>query len=181
MPEKFNNKYRIPSARKSDWNYSRTGAYFITICCDNHINYFGKITNGQMHYSSIGRAAELEWRKTLLLRPDMHLKLGAFVVMPNHFHAIISIDDNAYNTIPDDVHLIHGYHNNQFAPQSKNLASILRGFKSAVTTMARITNQTFAWQPRYHDHIIRDDAEYTRIENYINNNIAKWGDDKFHK
>jgi transposase len=68
---------------------------------------------------------------------------------------------------------------NAFAPQSKNLASIMRGYKSAVTTYARKNNIKFEWHVRYHDHIIRNEAEYLRISNYIKNNPSKWLDDKF--
>jgi putative transposase len=69
---------------------------------------------------------------------------------------------------------------NQFAPQSKNLASIIRGFKSAVTMQARQLNPDFAWQSRFHDHIIRDAASFERISNYIINNPLNWDKDKFH-
>jgi len=59
------------------------------------------------------------------MRPDMNLWMGEYTIMPNHFHAIIGIGNNEFNTHSDTT--------NQFGPQSKNLASILRGFKSSVT------------------------------------------------
>jgi putative transposase len=68
---------------------------------------------------------------------------------------------------------------NAFAPQSKNLASIIRGYKSAVTTYARKNKIRFEWHVRYHDHVIRNEEEYLRISNYIKNNPSKWLDDKF--
>jgi len=68
---------------------------------------------------------------------------------------------------------------NKFGPQSKNLASIVRGFKSSVTTNARIIHADFAWQSRFHDHIIRDSESFERIQNYIANNPMNWKDDKF--
>lgn len=67
----------------------------------------------------------------------------------------------------------------KFAPQSKNLASIIRGYKSAVTTFARKNNIEFDWQPRYYDHIIRTMDAYNRISHYIINNPTKWHQDKF--
>jgi putative transposase len=70
---------------------------------------------------------------------------------------------------------------NKFGSQSKNLASILRGFKSAVTTYARINDITFGWQPRFHDHIITTNEEYLRIADYIINNPSNWQKDKFYK
>jgi REP element-mobilizing transposase RayT len=78
----------------------------------------------------LGKIAEMEWIKTPELRPDMKLELGEFVVMPNHFHAIIIIGENKYNMKTDSKRV------NKFAPQSNNLSSIIRGFKSSVTTNA---------------------------------------------
>ena len=68
---------------------------------------------------------------------------------------------------------------NRFAPQSKNLASIIRGFKIAVTKSAHKINSDFGWQSRFHDHIIRDDNSFQTISEYIVNNPSKWNDDKF--
>ena len=62
----------------------------------------------------------------------------------------------------------------------KNLASIMRGFKSSVTTNARkMDDALFNWQTRYHDHIIRNADEYERIAAYIENNPTQWQEDKF--
>jgi REP element-mobilizing transposase RayT len=67
---------------------------------------------------------------------------------------------------------------NKFAPQSKNLGSVIRGFKSAVTSYANDHNIAFGWQPRYYDHIIRNYNEYQRIAHYIRNNPANWKNDR---
>lgn len=178
--ELFKNKYRIASARLQTWDYGNCAAYFITICTANREHYFGEIENGKMLLSEIGIITEDEWKKSVQIRPDMNLSIGDFVVMPNHFHAIIGIGQNEYNKKNmGDVMESNGQ--NRFGPQSKNLASIIRGFKSAVTTYARKNNILFNWQPLYHDHIIRDESEYQRIANYIQNNIAQWEKDKFYK
>ena len=63
---------------------------------------------------------------------------------------------------------------NHFGPQSKNLSSIIRGFKSAVSTEARLIQPDFCWQARFHDHVIRDDDEFRRIAFYIYQNPANW-------
>ena len=70
---------------------------------------------------------------------------------------------------------------NKFAPQSKNLASIIRGFKSAVTKQARLIHAEFAWQSRFHDHIIRNDESFQRISEYIRNNPVNWQTDQFYQ
>ena len=131
------------------------------------------------------------------MRKDMNLIQDEFIVMPNHFHAILIIRENQYNTqrdIPrrgamhcastDETNntndIKETQSQNKFGPQSKNLASIVRGFKIAVSTNARKLNTNFAWQPLYHDHIIRNDESYERIRNYIINNPSKWKEDKFY-
>ena len=102
MTNKFQNKYRIPSTRLQNWDYCWAGAYFITICTKNREHYFGEIENGEMRLSEIGHIAEQEWIKTFDMRPDMNIQMGEFVVMPNHFHAIIIIGENEYNQRDDD-------------------------------------------------------------------------------
>lgn len=104
----------------------------------------------------------------------MNLSLDEFVVMPNHFHGIIFIGDNEYNSNfhndarRDAMHRVStkDHVGNKFGPQLKNLASIIRGFKSPVTTQARIREDAFAWQARYHDHIIRYYASFIPIQHY---------------
>ncbi|MFA9391378.1 MAG: transposase [Prolixibacteraceae bacterium] len=196
----FANKYRIPSARLSNWDYGWNASYFVTICTALRICYYGKIVNEKMQLSEIGEIVENEWVETFKIRSDMNLQMGKYVVMPNHFHAIITIGENEYNTKNgtergmglkteramgcgtdrrDAMHRVSITTKNQFGPQTKNLASIIRGFKSAVTINARKINTNFAWQSRFHDHVIRDENEYQRIQQYIINNPKKWADDKF--
>lgn len=201
MSDKFQNKYRIESARLQNWDYGSNASYFVTICTQHRICFFGDVVGGAMVLNDIGKIVETEWLKTFEMRPDMNLFMGEFVVMPNHFHAIIGIGENEYNTQQhntqrrDAMHCVSttndtndttatGKKNatqNHFGPQSKNLASIIRGFKSAVTTGARMIHADFAWQSRFHDHIIRNDESFQRISNYIINNPSKWTDDTFYK
>ncbi|KOH44101.1 hypothetical protein [Sunxiuqinia dokdonensis] len=79
--------------------------------------------------------------------------------MPNHFHAIVIIGENDYRVSTS------GKPANKFGPQSKNLASIIRGFKSAVTMGARKIDSEFAWPSRFHNHIIRHPKSFQRISN----------------
>ena len=69
----------------------------------------------------------------------------------------------------------------RFGPQSGNLASLVRGIKSAVSKYANEHDIPFAWQSRYHDHIIRNQLEMNCIANYIQNNPMKWELDRFYK
>ena len=70
---------------------------------------------------------------------------------------------------------------NKFRPQSQNLASILRGYKTGVKKYATMNIIDFAWQPRFNDHIIRDNQSFDRIRNYINNNIKNWKADELYE
>jgi REP element-mobilizing transposase RayT len=179
--EKYQNKYRIASARANWWDYADPSAYFITICTLNFVHYFGEIANGQIQLNELGKVAHLEWLKTVELRPEMKLELGTFVVMPNHFHAILVIGENSFNQKQGDAGQISIERPmGKFAPQIKNLASVVRGFKSAVTTHARKKGLAgFAWQRRFHDRVIRDEAEFQRISAYIISNPENWLTDKF--
>ncbi|WP_320018954.1 transposase [Labilibaculum manganireducens] len=190
MAEKFQNKYRIPSARLKDWDYGSNAIYFVTICTHEREHYFGGITNGKMILNEIGKLAASEWMKTPEIRPDMNLELGEFVIMPNHFHALITIGKNNYNTGTDAKHRVSNetklysdakHRVSTFGSQSKNLASIIRGFKSSVTINARKINSNFAWQTRFHDHIVRDFDSCHRIEQYIQNNPGNWKNDEMYE
>ena len=59
--EKFNNKYRIPSARLQNWDYGADAIYFVTICTADHAHYFGTINDGQMQLNDIGMIAHQSW------------------------------------------------------------------------------------------------------------------------
>jgi hypothetical protein len=98
MAEKYQNKYRITSARLKNWDYASCAAYFITICTANREHFLGQIIGGKMNLSVLGSVVEQEWIKTIEIRPDMNLSLGDYVVMPNHFHGIIFIGANEFNT-----------------------------------------------------------------------------------
>ena len=207
MSDRFQNKYRIESARLKHWDYGWNAPYFVTICTQERICFFGDVVDGKMVLNEIGQIVQSEWLKTFEMRPDMNLEMGEYVVMPNHFHAIIGIGENQYNTTRDtergggrdamhgvstvhDGDAMHGVSTtktkttefkNKFGPQSKNLASIIRGFKSSVTKNVRQIHADFAWQSRFHDHIIRDHKSFDHISNYIVTNPMNWTADQFFK
>jgi len=130
-----------------------------------------------MFLNELGLIVNREWLKTPKIRPDMNLELEEFITMPNHFHAIIMIGENMFNAHGRDA--MHRVSTNKFGPQSKNLGSIIRGFKSSVTTAAKKLSIEFGWQEWYHDHIIRNQNELIRISDYIINNPRNWKADKF--
>jgi len=123
----------------------------------------------------------------------MNLEMAEYIVMPNHFHGIIFIGENEYNNdyskhiVGDVMHhvstngIVDDKPKNKFGNQSKNLGSVVGGFKAAVTTYARKNNIPFDWQARFHDHIITSNEEYLKIANYIVYNPNSWHKDKFFK
>ena len=90
MQNKFQNKYRIPSARLQTWDYANNGAYFITICTQNRHHFFGTIQNQEMQLFEIGKLAVQFWMEIPNHFP--FIELGNFVVMPNHVHGILIIN-----------------------------------------------------------------------------------------
>ena len=178
--------------RAAKWNYGCPAAYHITICTENRNPWFGRIVKspfGQhMQLSPIGQIVAEEWIKTPLIRPYMNLLLDEFIVMPDHFHGILIIGENEANCklstyLPFEYTLeakyrspgpIHLNSTNKFGPQTWNLGSIIRGFKSAVTTRVRKSqNKNFNWQSLFHDRIIRDEKDLKTVRNYIVSNPTK--------
>jgi len=177
MPEKFKNKYRIPSARLQNWDYRWQGAYFITICTQNRKNYFGNITHGNMELSAIGIIADILWHE--IKNHEKNVELDAFVVMPNHVHGILILagDESPVETLHATSLRNDSYAN--ISPKSGSVSAIIRSYKSAVTKHAHRLGFDFKWQPRFYDHIIRDGKSFENIRNYIFENPLKWKNDGY--
>lgn len=180
----YKNKYRNESARAQWWDYGRAAAYFVTVCTRDRIHYLGEIQNGKMILSPTGAIADVLWYE---IKNHAHdVELDAFVVMPNHIHGILVLKNDSPSAGP----VVGAGHAlplrqsqpgvNRFQNPGKNtLSSIIGSYKSAVTRHVRRLGYTFDWQSRFHDHIIRDDASYQRIAQYIENNSRNWKDDSF--
>lgn len=205
MADKYKNKYRIPSARATWWQYHWAGAYFITICTQNRQHLFGTIKNGIMHLTPLGAIADVLWHE--IPRHHTGVELGAFVVMPNHIHGILILDPPAASGLASgNVQTMHASslpesaasesaasasaaesvspsEKNEFmasiSPKPHSVPAIIRSYKSAVTKHANRLGLENGWQARYYDHIIRNDAAYQRISDYIEQNPQKWESDKF--
>ena len=177
MADLYKNKYRIPTARAA-WHDYNGGSYFVTICTKNRECYFGHISNGEMGYSDLGQSAINCLEQIPAHFP--HVEIPVFNVMPNHIHAIIIINAPAPVETQNFASLQTDETKQKFGPQSKNLASVVRGFKIGVTKFANENDLSFAWQPRFHDHIIRNHHEMSLIADYIQNNVIRWKDDCFY-
>jgi REP element-mobilizing transposase RayT len=175
--------YSNHSSRLQTWDYSKPGYYFVTMVVRNRKRSFGEIRDGIMHKTPLGEFAEQSWRRTIELRPSMNIWLGDFVVMPDHFHAVLRIGVNEHNSsidglneLPTSEQVLFALNNpkNSFRPQSNNLASIIRGFKASVTTEARRTGVDFDWVSRYHESIIRNAGDLNFVRAYIQKNVERW-------
>ena len=88
---KFQNRYRIESARLQEYDYGRNGAYFITICTQNREYLFGDVVNDEMQLNELGQTTKKYWLEIPSYFP--FIELGEFVVMPNHTHGILIINN----------------------------------------------------------------------------------------
>lgn len=187
--ELYKNKYRIDSARLKGWDYRNDGAYFITICTKNRIHYFGEIENGKMILSDIGKLAHGFWAEIPQHFP--FVELDEFVIMPDHTHGILVIHNDgplkngdatpAVQTLQCNVSKAINQKMKNISPKPGSISTIIRSFKSVTTKHARKIQPDFAWQTRFHDHIIRNKKSFANIRRYIKNNPQKWTADKFHQ
>ena len=185
------------SIRLKGYDYSREGLYFITLCCQNRKHFFGAINNGSMILSKAGEIVKEEWKKTPTIRQNT--ALHEYIIMPNHFHAIIEI---LFSKIQNG-------NSGKFQSPSQTIGAIIRGFKGASTkrikayyfsgknTLSDSTGESqfanpapstgelqfapteFAptdkiWQRNYYEHIIRNEKELFGIRNYIQFNPLNW-------
>jgi REP-associated tyrosine transposase len=93
--DKFQDKYRIKSARLQNYDYARAGLYFITICTKNREHYLGEIINNTMQLSNIGVLSDVFWHETK--NHSKNIQLHQFVVMPNHLHGVLEIINDKFN------------------------------------------------------------------------------------
>jgi len=166
------------SIRLKNYNYSQNGHYFITICTYNRENLFGEITDGKMILNGYGKIAEDELYNTEKMRKDV--KIDTYVVMPNHIHVIIEIN-NRGGYCRGTMHRAPTMIEQFGKPTSNTIPTIIRGFKSAVTQQIKIKNNDYSmivWQRNYYEHIIRNEDELDRIREYIKNNPANWHTDE---
>ncbi len=179
------------SIRIKDYDYSREGLYFITICTHNHERLFGQINNDEMMLNEYGKTAYHEWLQTGEMRKNILLQ--EFVIMPNHMHGIIEINNSTGRGMMPRA-LLHcdtksqGTYQRapteQFGkPTSNTIPTIVRGFKSTVTkqinTIRNTPGQT-VWQRSYYEHVIRNEKSYNRIFEYIRYNPKKWLQDEYY-
>jgi REP element-mobilizing transposase RayT len=150
--------------RLPGWDYRRPGPYAITICTEHRWHLFGHVTDGRMVANAAGVLVADAWDQMADAFPMV--SFDAWVLMPNHFHAIVRL----VKTDPQ---------------RNPRLGDIVQGFKGLST--ARYAEGVQAgrwvpfdgrlWQRNYYDHIVRDQADLDRCRRYIHANPANWTSD----
>jgi putative transposase len=168
------------SIRLPGWDYTRTGAYFVTIVTYQRETLFGAIVDGEMVLSESGRIVAEEWERTAVVRP--YVRLDEFVVMPNHIHGILVItDEHGRGTATRRGMAPPCPYVGKFGkPIAGSLPTIVRAFKSAVAKRInerRGTPGVPVWQRNYYEHIVRNERELNAIRQYIRDNPGRWAED----
>ena len=199
-PQKYNRK----SLRLKGYNYTQSGLYFVTICCQNRLHLFGEIPKDEMVLNETGQMIEEEW--LTLPKRFPNIKLHEYIVMPNHFHAILEIT-TVRNSAEETLMVSSHSHDDVGQPQGiaptlspadgkiseweKNprLGDIVGAFQSITTVkyIQGVKTKGWAafhkkvWQRNYWDVIIWNEKSYLNISKYILNNARNWREDKFGK
>jgi REP element-mobilizing transposase RayT len=169
----FNANRHRRSARLKGHNYGWGATYFITIVTYGRVCWFGDIADSTVELNMLGEEVRRNWLSTPSLRRGV--ELGPYVVMPNHLHAIVRTPRSTHDatTELDDLGR---------PVVRQTLGSIIRGFKSSTTSRLNKIRQMDEpgriWQRNYHEHVIRNQAEYRHIADYIRANPARWAFDQ---
>ena len=189
----YKNTFRIESTRLKEYDYSQPGEYFVTICTDEHKYLLGTVLEEDVELSPIGRIVKSCWEE--IPKHFHNIELDEFVIMPNHIHGILIINDNCrdvqsgeQNNNPNCREVQSGEIDNnpngrdvqlnvstRISPKRGTLSVVIRTFKAAVTTECRRNGwYEFRWQPRFYEHIINDEKDSQNIRDYIIDNPTKW-------
>ena len=154
--------------RLSDYDYSQNGVFHITLCTANHRKILSEvipvgaiINRPQIKLSATGRIADSAIREIPVHYQSVSIE--KYVIMPNHVHLLISINQAAEN-------------NNGRLIIAPTVSRIIKQFKSEVTKKAGFS----LWQKGFYDHIIRNDADYESVWIYIDENPVKWENDEYY-
>lgn len=180
-PELYHDRYRVPSIRLPFYDYRECGWYFVTICTNPRLPWFGTVRNGMMGLSDVGCVVADEWQKTAMIRKNIFL--DSWVVMPDHIHGIIVIDEIRHTTAVETARRAVSTRVVKTVTlpilRAGSLGAIVGRFKYACTKRIRSMGYTdFAWQTRFHESILWDETSVSRVRRYIRLNPPRWNNDK---
>lgn len=176
--------------RLKDYNYSRDGVYFVATCTHWREGSLGSVTrDGAWRPTELRQIAREELDQISVHRTGVAVLHS--VVMPNHVHILLQIQAGRADVGRDTTCRVRSSPNRTFGPlEQDSLATVVGAYKAAVTRRWREQAATTSrgptqdrepvWQSRYHDHVVRNEADYLRIWTYIDTNPAKWAEDKYY-
>jgi REP-associated tyrosine transposase len=164
------------SIKLKNYDYSKSGVYFITICTIDHTCIFGEVLGGVMKMNDYGTIAQRCWNDVPKHFPNV--KVDVYVIMPNHIHGILWLMETVVDVGKKHTSSLHLQPLNTIPTFKKTkLCHIIGSFKSAITrriNIARGSPGKSLWQKSYYEHIIRDDISLNKIRKYILFNPLIW-------
>jgi REP element-mobilizing transposase RayT len=169
------------SVRLAGFDYSGPATYLVTLVTHGRIPLFGTITNAEMSLSPAGEIVQEEWLRSSELRRS--ILLDAFVVMPDHFHAIVTFLGGGMRP---PVEIERGAHRGTpLHRPARSLGSLIAQFKASSTVRIRaimpsLLNPQCArrprriWQRSFYESILRDAAAIERSRRYVELNQRRW-------
>jgi REP element-mobilizing transposase RayT len=157
------------SIRLKEYDYSKEGYYFITICTKDRQNIFGQFQNGKIILNEFGEIVKTTWFD--LPNHNSNVELDYYCIMPNHFHGIIIIND----------YMVIGA-GSKPAPNKQTLSEFVRQLKTFSSKRINEIRQLQGvpvWQRNYYEHIIRNEKELYEIRKYIEYNPIGWMEDEY--
>ncbi|MBK0381892.1 transposase [Pedobacter sp. SD-b] len=173
-------KYR-KIIRLPDYDYSQSGNYFITFCVNHRRCSLGQVSNQKIKLSEDGLIVE-KWIKNVSSKfPE--ILIDSYVIMPNHIHIIIEINSSIENPIYATYDKKEEFEKWRLARKNMLIPKAINYLKSNSSREINLKNNEQGnryWQLNYYEHIIRNEIEYQKIDQYIENNPILWKGDKFH-
>lgn len=164
------------SIRLAGYDYTQSGAYFVTVCTQNRSCLFGSIVDGEMQLNDAGRIVQGIWGELPGRFPQ--IGIDSFIVMPNHMHGIILVGAQfiAPSYSPPDTAANPAM---GVISRAATVGEIIRAYKAISTREIRRTAKAeFRWQRNYYEHIVRSEESLNRIREYIVNNPIQWDVDR---
>jgi putative transposase len=161
------------SIRLKGYDYSLPGAYFVTVLSLHQQTVFGVIKDGIFKPNINGNIVKECWYE--LDKHYYNINLDTFIVMPNHIHGIIFLEDT---NVPSSRNVGAGLR--PALTKLQKLPEIIRAFKSFSSRRInehRNTPGTPVWQRNYYERVIRNEKEFNEIRQYIVDNVTNWGKD----
>lgn len=137
--------------RLKNYDYSTLGMYFVTICTQDRIEILGRIRDKKIKLTEQGKITQKYLNNIDVVYAG--IKIDEYIIMPNHIHMIIEINSST----------------------GISVSRIIKQYKEKVTKQIGYS----IWQKSYYEHIIRNENEYYKIKQYIQNNVINWEEDKY--